>query len=163
LDTRKTLPGLRRLEKQAVVHGGGRNHRMGLYDMVLIKDNHIDAAGGITEAVRRVRERHGSRFPIEVETRSLDEVREAAGLEVDRIMLDNMSRRMMKRACALARGRAQIEASGNMTPGRVRRLRRLPLDYISVGAITCAAGHADFSLLVDGVAGRAGCERSRSR
>ncbi|MFW6180938.1 MAG: nicotinate-nucleotide diphosphorylase (carboxylating), partial [Spirochaetota bacterium] len=148
LDTRKTLPGLRRLEKQAVVHGGGCNHRMGLYDMVLIKDNHIDAAGGITEAVHRVRERHGGRFPVEVETRSLEEVREAAGLGVDRIMLDNMSRRMMKRACAAVDGRAEIEASGNMTLRRTRRLRRLPLDYLSVGAITCAAGHADFSLQV---------------
>ena len=150
LDTRKTLPGLRLLEKRAVVHGGGCNHRMGLYDMVLVKDNHIDAAGSITEAVRRVRDRHGNTLPIEVETRNLKEVREAAGLCVDRIMLDNMGRRAMKRACAAAGGRAEIEASGNLTLRRVRRLRRLPLDFISVGTITSTPGHADFSLLVDG-------------
>jgi nicotinate-nucleotide pyrophosphorylase (carboxylating) len=96
-----------------------------------------------------VQMKHGNSLPIEVETRNLAEVREAADLGVDRIMLDNMSRRCMKRACALIEGRARIEASGNMTVRRVRRLRRLPLDFISVGAITSTAGHADFSLLVE--------------
>lgn len=152
LDTRKTLPGMRLLEKQAVVHGGGTNHRMGLHDMVLIKDNHIDSAGSITAAVEKVRALHGSRFRIEVETRDLEEVREASGLGIDRIMLDNMSKRTMRAALDIIGGRAETEASGNMTLERVRRLRRLGLDFISAGCITSCAGHADFSMTVDGPA-----------
>jgi len=94
LDTRKTVPGMRRLQKYAVITGGGQNHRIGLHDMILIKDNHVDAAGGITEAVARARKRWGNRFRIEVETRTLDEVREALSSSVDRIMLDNMDKRL---------------------------------------------------------------------
>ena len=151
LDTRKTIPCLRILEKRAVTHGGGENHRMGLYDMVLIKDNHIDAAGSISEAVKRVRARWGERYKIEVETRNLDEVKDALELKVDRIMLDNMSRRMVKRAVKLIAGRAEVEVSGNMTVGKVRRIRKLPINYISAGSITNAAGHADFSLEIERV------------
>jgi nicotinate-nucleotide pyrophosphorylase (carboxylating) len=152
LDTRKTLPGLRELEKRAVVHGGGTNHRMGLYDMVLIKDNHVDAAGSITEAVRRVRARYGGRYKIEVEARTLREVHEALSAGVDRIMLDNMSDRMIAlaaRAAGNARsggGGAEIEVSGNMDAARVRKIRRLPVDFISVGYVTHSAAQADFSM-----------------
>ena len=152
LDTRKTLPGLRELEKRAVVHGGGANHRMGLYDMVLIKDNHVDAAGSITEAVRRVRARHGERYKIEVETRTVRDVQEAIGCGVDRVMLDNMPDGMIARAVRLAEkarlggGRVEIEVSGNMNAARIRKIRRLPVDFISVGSITHSAAQSDFSM-----------------
>lgn len=149
LDTRKTLPGLRLLEKEAVVHGGGENHRMGLYDMVLVKDNHIDAAGSITEAVKRVRSRWEDKYRIEVETRNLAEVEEALRAKVDRIMLDNMPRRMVRRAVKLIGGRIEIEVSGNVTRRRVRGMRKLAVNYISAGSITSAAGHADFSLRIE--------------
>lgn len=151
LDTRKTIPCLRVLEKMAVKHGGGENHRMGLYDMILIKDNHIDAAGSVLEAVKRVRARWGERFKIEVETRNLNEVKDAIELGVDRIMLDNMSRRMIKRAVKLIDGRSEVEVSGNMTVRKVKRIRKLPINYISAGSITNAAGHADFSLEIERV------------
>jgi nicotinate-nucleotide pyrophosphorylase (carboxylating) len=152
LDTRKTLPGLRELEKRAVVHGGGRNHRMGLYDMVLIKDNHVDAAGSITEAVRRVRARYGDRYKIEVETRTVGDVEEAIGCGVDRVMLDNMPDRTIARAVRIAEkarlggGRVEIEVSGNMDAARIRRIRALPIDFISVGSITHSAAQSDFSM-----------------
>jgi nicotinate-nucleotide pyrophosphorylase (carboxylating) len=152
LDTRKTLPGLRELEKRAVVHGGGSNHRMGLYDMVLIKDNHVDAAGSITEAVSRVRARYGERYKVEVETRTLREVQEALSLGVDRVMLDNMPDRMIARAARSirnarsgARG-VEIEVSGNLDAARIRKIRRLPVDFISVGYVTHSAAQADFSM-----------------
>ena len=148
LDTRKTLPGLRELEKKAVVHGGGENHRMGLYDMILIKDNHIDAAGSITEAVKRVRVRYGARYKIEVETRWLTEVEEAVSCRVDRIMLDNMQKNQIKRAVRIIGGKAEIEVSGNMNRKTIRKLRNLPVDYISSGYITNAAGHSDFSMKI---------------
>jgi nicotinate-nucleotide pyrophosphorylase (carboxylating) len=152
LDTRKTLPGLRELEKRAVVHGGGQNHRMGLYDMVLIKDNHVDAAGSMTEAVRRVRARYGERYKVEVEARTLREVQEALSLGVDRVMLDNMPDRMIARAARAARsarcggGRVEIEVSGNMDAARIRKIRRLPVDFISVGYVTHSAAQSDFSM-----------------
>ncbi|MGQ9617251.1 MAG: carboxylating nicotinate-nucleotide diphosphorylase, partial [Spirochaetota bacterium] len=149
LDTRKTIPCLRILEKMAVKHGGGENHRMGLYDMVLIKDNHIDAAGSILEAVNRVWARWGNRYKIEVETRNLEEVKEALELKIDRIMLDNMSRRMVRKAVKLIGGRVEVEVSGNMTVKRVKRMRKLAINYISAGSITNAAGHADFSLEIE--------------
>ncbi len=146
LDTRKTIPGLRALEKEAVSHGGGMNHRMGLFDMVLIKDNHIDSAGSITAAVDRVRNLYGKRYKIEVETRSISEVNEALSQGVDRIMLDNMKKRMIRRAVKIIDRKAEVEVSGNMNRRRIKRLRLIPIDYISVGYITNAAGHADFSL-----------------
>jgi nicotinate-nucleotide pyrophosphorylase (carboxylating) len=160
LDTRKTLPGLRELEKRAVVHGGGSNHRMGLYDMVLVKDNHVDAAGSITEAVRRVRARYGDRYKVEVETRTLREVDEALSAGVDRIMLDNMTDKMIALAALAVRkarsgGRgAEVEVSGNMSAARIRKIRRLPVDFISVGYVTHSAAQADFSMRLS-LSGRA--------
>ena len=148
LDTRKTLPGLRSAEKEAVVHGGGANHRMGLFDMVLIKDNHIDRAGSITQAVQAVRSRHGKKYRMEVETRTLAEAEEALHACVDRIMLDNMDVSTMEKAAALINGRAEIEVSGNIDRKKLVKLRTLPIDFISMGSITCAAGHADFSMTV---------------
>ena len=148
LDTRKTLPGLRLLEKKAVRDGGGANHRMGLYDMVLIKDNHIDGAGSISEAVKRVREKFGNRYKIEVETRNIEEVKEALRCEVDRIMLDNMSDEQIKEAADIIDGRCEIEVSGNITPERLRSLKKLKIDFVSFGYITSSSPHADFSLYV---------------
>jgi nicotinate-nucleotide pyrophosphorylase (carboxylating) len=148
LDTRKTLPGLRELEKMAVVHGGGVNHRMGLYDMILIKDNHIDGAGSITGAVNRVRTRHEDKYKIEVECRSMEEVGEALSLGVDRIMLDNMPRNTVKKAVKMVNQKTEIEVSGNMNMRRIKRLRKVPVDYISAGYITYAAGHSDFSIKI---------------
>ena len=146
LDTRKTTPGLRMLEKYAVRMGGAANHRMGLYDMVLIKNNHIEAAGSITEAVQRVRERNRAGLLIEVETRNLDEVREALVLNVDRIMLDNMSCEMMRQAVALVNGRIPLEASGNVTLANVREIAETGVDYISSGSLTHSAKALDLSL-----------------
>jgi nicotinate-nucleotide pyrophosphorylase (carboxylating) len=146
LDTRKTLPGYRGLAKAAVRAGGGMNHRMGLYDMVLIKDNHIDSAGSLSKAVALARRRWGERFPIQVECRTQAEVREAVSAGVQLIMLDNMSPRRMRRAVQAVGGRAQIEASGNMTLRRVRALRELGLDRISVGRLTHSVRALDFSL-----------------
>jgi nicotinate-nucleotide pyrophosphorylase (carboxylating) len=148
LDTRKTIPGLRQLEKMAVVHGGGCNHRMGLYDMVLIKDNHIDGAGSITQAVKKTRSSYGGRYKIEVETRSLEEVEEALELDVDRIMLDNMSRREVKNAVRVIDGKIEVEVSGNIDRRRIKKLRNMPVDYISAGYITNSAGHSDFSMRI---------------
>jgi nicotinate-nucleotide pyrophosphorylase (carboxylating) len=148
LDTRKTIPGMRELEKKAVLHGGGANHRMGLYDMILIKDNHIDAAGSIAESVRRVRQRYGSQYKIEVEARSLEEVEEAASSGIDRILLDNMPKSLVKKAVRLISGRTEIEVSGKMDRKKIKRLRTIPLDYVSAGYITNAAGHSDFSMQI---------------
>jgi nicotinate-nucleotide pyrophosphorylase (carboxylating) len=145
LDTRKTAPGLRETDKLAVRLGGGENHRIGLFDMVLIKDNHIDFAGSITAAVRRVRERV-SDLEIEVETRTLDDVREALELGVERILLDNMSAEMMRQAVALNGGRAKLEASGNVTIENVRQVAETGVDYISVGALTHSVKVFDVSL-----------------
>ena len=148
MDTRKTLPGLRQLEKYAVRMGGGKNHRMGLYDMVLIKDNHIKAAGGITAAVERVRARIQSASPIEVETGTLDEVKEALSAKADIIMLDNMPPALMREAVAFIGGRAIIEASGNVSLENVRDIARTGVDRISVGAITHSAPAADISMKI---------------
>jgi nicotinate-nucleotide pyrophosphorylase (carboxylating) len=148
LDTRKTLPGLRSVEKEAVLHGGGVNHRMGLFDMVLIKDNHIDRAGSIEKAVRAVRNRHGNIFKIEVETRTLAEVQQALRSGVDRIMLDNMDEEAIGKACTYIDGRVEIEVSGNMDREKLIALRHLPVDFVSMGSITYAAGHADFSMML---------------
>jgi nicotinate-nucleotide pyrophosphorylase (carboxylating) len=150
LDTRKTLPGYRALSKYAVRVGGGSNHRQGLYDMVLIKDNHIDAAGGIPQAVERARARWGNRFRIEVETRSLDEVSQALDSGVDVIMLDNMDMDTCAQALALRRGGVKFEASGNFTLERVAQYARLGVDYISVGSnLTLSVRVFDFSLRME--------------
>ena len=147
LDTRKTLPGYRELEKRAVTHGGGHNHRYNLSDGVLIKDNHIRVANGLTHAVRRIREHTHER--IEVECSNLDEVREAVSLNVERILLDNMSNEMTKRALEVIPDEIQTEASGNMSVGRVRAIAEFGVDFISVGAITHSAPTADVSLIFD--------------
>ncbi|HNY21730.1 MAG TPA: carboxylating nicotinate-nucleotide diphosphorylase [Treponemataceae bacterium] len=146
LDTRKTIPGMRYLQKYAVATGGGQNHRMGLFDMVLIKDNHVDAAGGIANAVRMARERWGDKYKIEVETRNLDEVREAVSLAVDRIMLDNMDDATMKEAVEAIAGRAETEASGNMTIERLKGLAETGVDFVSFGELTHTVKIFDFSL-----------------
>ena len=135
LDTRKTVPGLRLVDKLAVRRGGGQNHRIGLYDMILIKDNHIDAAGSITKAVELAR-RASSGLEVEVETRTLEDVLEALDLQVERILLDNMSPEMMQEAVRMNAGRARLEASGNVSLENVRRIAETGVDYISIGALT---------------------------
>jgi len=150
LDTRKTAPGLRLSDKLAVRIGGGQNHRTGLFDMVLIKDNHIDFAGSITAAVMRVREA-GVAVEIEVEARMLDHVREALALGVERILLDNMSFELMREAVHITAGRAKLEASGNVSLANVLEVARTGVDYISVGALTHSPRVFDVSLeFVDG-------------
>jgi nicotinate-nucleotide pyrophosphorylase (carboxylating) len=145
LDTRKTAPGLRTTDKLAVRIGGGQNHRTGLFDMVLIKDNHIDFAGSITAAVTRVREA-GLRVEIEVEARTLDHIREALALGVERILLDNMSFEVMREAVQITAGRAKLEASGNVSLTNVLEVARTGVDYISVGALTHSPKVFDVSL-----------------
>jgi nicotinate-nucleotide pyrophosphorylase (carboxylating) len=145
LDTRKTAPGFRTTDKLAVRLGAGENHRHGLFDMVLIKDNHIDYAGSLGEAVRRVRD-SGTNLEIEVEARSIQEVREALALKVERIMLDNMTLEMMCEAVHLNRGAAKLEASGNVTLATVREIAETGVDYISVGALTHSPRNFDVSL-----------------
>ena len=145
LDTRKTAPGLRTLDKLAVRLGGGQNHRTGLFDMVLIKDNHIDFAGSITAAVQRVRA-SGTTLPIEVETRTLDNVHEALELGVERILLDNMPPETMREAVAIAKGRAKLEASGNVMLENVLEVAQTGVDYVSVGALTHSPRVFDVSL-----------------
>lgn len=148
LDTRKTTPGFRLLEKYAVRMGGGRNHRIGLYDMVMIKDNHIDAAGGITTAVQAART-SAPDLPIIVETRTLDEVREALTLNVDRILLDNMNDDTLREAVTIAGGRVPLEASGSMSLARVPLVAATGVDFISVGTLTHSAPALDLSMRID--------------
>lgn len=150
LDTRKTAPNLRACDKLAVRLGGGENHRMGLYDMILIKDNHIDFAGSITEAVSRARE-HRKGLEIEVEARSLKDVEECLDLGVTWIMLDNMSHEEIRRAVMLNNGRAKLEASGNVTLVNVRQIADTGVDYISVGALTHSVRNLDVSLIISKV------------
>ncbi len=145
LDTRKTAPGLRILDKLAVRRGGGVNHRIGLFDMVMIKDNHIDFAGSIAEAVNRVRAAK-SNLEIEVEARTLGHVQEALNLGVERILLDNMTVEMMREAVKLNSGQARLEASGNVTLDTVRQIAESGVDFISVGALTHSARAFDVSL-----------------
>ncbi len=145
LDTRKTVPGLRMLDKMAVALGGGMNHRIGLYDMVLIKDNHIEAAGGITPAVRLIRE-HVTGLAIEVEVESLAQFDEALSLGVDRIMLDNMSLEMMREAVLRGAHRVEIEASGGVNLDTVAAVAATGVDLISVGALTHSVQALDISL-----------------
>jgi len=144
LDTRKTAPGLRAVDKLAVARGGGQNHRIGLDDMILIKDNHIDYAGSITEAVRRAGAA-ASGLEVEVEARTLEHVREALAIGVKRILLDNMTAEMMAEAVQLTAGKAKLEASGNVTLETVRRIAETGVDYISAGALTHSARVFDVS------------------
>lgn len=146
LDTRKTVPGLRLLDKMAVRHGGGYNHRMGLYDMVMLKDNHIKTVGSITEAVRMVRSKVPLSIKVEVETSTLAQVAEAVAARADIIMLDNMSNEMMAEALVLIDHRAAVEASGNMTLERIPSVAALGVDYISVGALTHSVRALDLSM-----------------
>jgi len=148
LDTRKTLPGLRQLEKYAVSVGGGRNHRFGLYDGVLIKDNHIKASGSIAKAVEGVRKSAHHLLKIEVETKTLDEVCEAMVAQADIVMLDNMPIDMMHKAVTLIAGKALIEASGNITLDTIRAVAETGVDFISSGSITHSAPAADISMKI---------------
>lgn len=146
VDTRKTTPGLRALEKYAVRVGGGRNHRLGLYDGVLIKDNHISVAGGIREAVMLARRNAPYGLKIEVETETLAQVEEALGAGVDIIMLDNMPLEMMREAVRLVSGRALVEASGGITEDNITAVAATGVDLISVGALTHSVKALDISL-----------------
>jgi nicotinate-nucleotide pyrophosphorylase (carboxylating) len=153
LDTRKTVPGLRILDKYAVRVGGGFNHRFALYDGVLIKDNHIAAAGGIGPAVRRVRERIPHTLKIEVEVKNLAELDEAIAVNVDAVLLDNMGLAEMAAAVRRVGGRMLCEASGNMTLERIREVAETGVDLISVGALTHSVEAADISLNITQVKG----------
>jgi len=152
LDTRKTLPGWRVLEKEAVRAGGGENHRMGLHDMILVKDNHLLAAGGVKAAVQKVRHRNGAGLEVEVEVKTLEELDEVLPLGVQRVLLDNMELETMKEAVAriatLGKDRPLVEASGNMNLDSVRAVAETGVDFISVGALTHSAPGADLSLRI---------------
>ena len=148
LDTRKTMPGLRMLDKCAVRLGGGQNHRFGLYDMVMIKDNHIAAVGSITQAVAQVRAHDQQRRPIEVEVKNLEELAETLPLNVDRILLDNMTPAMMRDAVRLTNRRVPLEASGNVSLENVAAIAATGVDYISIGKLTHSAKALDISLLL---------------
>lgn len=145
-DTRKTLPGLRALQKYAVTCGGGKNHRFNLSDCAMLKDNHIDAGGGITNAVHVLRSRIGHTVKIEVETRNLDEVREAVSVGADIIMLDNMTNEMMSEAVRIIDGRAKTEASGGITEETVKSAAQTGVDIISIGALTHSVKAFDISM-----------------
>ncbi len=147
-DTRKTLPGLRPLEKYAVTVGGGKNHRYNLSDCAMLKDNHVDAGGGITNAVRTLREKLGHTVKIELEVRNLDELNEALEAGADIIMLDNMSCDEMKKAVEITAGRAKLEASGNITDETIRSVAETGVDIISIGAITHSVKAFDISLKI---------------
>jgi nicotinate-nucleotide pyrophosphorylase (carboxylating) len=146
LDTRKTAPGLRLLDKMAVRAGGGSNHRWGLSDMVLIKDNHISAAGGVGRAIAAVDARNAQGLPVEVEVKTLEELEQALSFQVDRIMLDNMDLEDTRRAVEMTGGQVPLEASGGMTLDRVPDVAAAGVDYISVGALTHSVRALDISL-----------------
>lgn len=145
-DTRKTLPGLRAIQKYAVTVGGGRNHRYNLTDAAMLKDNHIDAYGSITGAVNALRQKAGHMLQIEVETRNIEEVKEALQCGVNVIMLDNMSSDEMKKACELVNGKAKTEASGNVTLENIRAVAETGVDIISLGALTHSVTAFDISM-----------------
>ena len=149
LDTRKTTPGWRVLEKEAVRYGGGTNHRMGLFDALLIKENHIAACGGITAAVAKVRGRLNPLLPVEVEVRNFDELQEALAAVPDVIMLDNMSIADMKKAVKITAGRVPLEASGNVTLETLTAIAETGVDFISSGAMTHSARAVDISMLIE--------------
>lgn len=147
-DTRKTLPGLRALQKYAVTCGGGKNHRFNLSDAAMLKDNHIDACGSITAAVSALRKKIGHTVKIEVETRNLDEVKEALATGCEIIMLDNMDCETMKKAVAMTAGTALLEASGNITEETIRAVAETGVDIISIGALTHSVKAFDISLKI---------------
>lgn len=147
-DTRKTLPGLRALQKYAVTVGGGKNHRFNLSDGAMLKDNHIDAGGGITNAINALRGKIGHMVKIEVEVRNLDELREALDARADIIMLDNMSYADMKKAVEITDGRALLEASGNVTEENIRETAETGVDIISLGALTHSVKCFDISMRI---------------
>ena len=147
-DTRKTLPGLRPIEKYAVTVGGGKNHRYNLSDCAMLKDNHKDAGGGITNAVNTLRKKLGHTVKIELEVRNLDELREALNVDVDIIMLDNMSIEDMKKAVEITDGKAKLEASGGITDETLREVSETGVDIISMGAITHSVKAFDISLKI---------------
>lgn len=152
LDTRKTVPGLRLLDKEAVRLGGGKNHRIGLFDMFLIKDNHIEIAGSITNAVKACREfqqKKNSNLRIEVETKNLEEVKEAISNNADIIMLDNFNIDLMRKAVVLINGKCLVEASGNINIDNVKEVAETGVDFISVGALTHSVKALDISLEVE--------------
>lgn len=152
LDTRKTVPGLRLLDKEAVKLGGGKNHRIGLFDMFLIKDNHIEIAGSITNAIescRKFQKNKNSNLKIEVETKNLDEVKEALSCNVDIIMLDNFTIDLTKKAVEIIAGKSLVEASGNITLENVTEVAETGVDFISVGALTHSVKALDISLEVE--------------
>ena len=146
LDTRKTTPGLREFEKYAVICGGGQNHRFGLYDQVLIKDNHIELAGSITKAVKLIKEKIANDNIIEVEVKNMEEVDEALNNNVDIIMLDNMNIEIMKQAINKINGKAKIEISGGVTYERLGEISKIGADFISIGALTHSAAAVDISM-----------------
>jgi nicotinate-nucleotide pyrophosphorylase (carboxylating) len=148
LDTRKTTPGLRILEKQAVLAGGGHNHRGGLFDAILVKENHAAMAGGVGEATRRALAAAAG-LPVEVECATLEELREALDAGAPRILLDNMTNDEMREAVALTAGRAELEASGGVTLDTVREIAETGVDFISVGALTHSAPALDVSLILE--------------
>ena len=148
-DTRKTLPGLRPLQKYAVMTGGAKNHRYNLSDAAMLKDNHIDAAGGITSAITALRSKIGHMTKIEVETRNLDELREALAAGADIIMLDNMSPELMKQAVEITDGRAVLEASGGITDETLRAVAESGVDIISIGALTHSVKAFDISMYIE--------------
>ena len=147
-DTRKTLPGLRPLQKYAVTVGGGRNHRFNLSDAAMLKDNHVDAGGGITNAVAKLKAKLGHMTKIELEVRNLDELGEALEAGVDVIMLDNMSIEQMREAVAITNGRALLEASGGITDETLRAIAETGVDIISMGALTHSVKAFDISLKI---------------
>jgi len=146
VDTRKTLPGWRSLQKYAVRVGGGKNHRFGLYDAVMLKDNHLAAVGGLTEAVKRIKAQIGHMMKIEVECETIDQVKEAISCGVDVIMLDNMELEEMRKAVLYIDKRAIVEASGGMSVERLREVAETGVDLISIGALTNSVQALDFSL-----------------
>jgi nicotinate-nucleotide pyrophosphorylase (carboxylating) len=148
LDTRKTTPGLRVLEKQAVLAGGGHNHRAGLHDAILVKENHSAMAGGVGEATARALANAGG-LPVEVECATIDELREALAAGAPRILLDNMTTAQLREAVAVTAGRAELEASGGVTLDTVRGIAETGVDYISVGALTHSAPALDVSLILE--------------
>ena len=149
LDTRKTTPGLRELEKRAVATGGGTNHRSGLHDAILVKENHIEAAGGVGEATRRALAAARDRMQVEVECASLEEVEETLNAGASMILLDNMTPDELRRAVELTAGRAKLEASGGVTLENVGEIAETGVDYISVGALTHSAPALDLSLRME--------------
>jgi nicotinate-nucleotide pyrophosphorylase (carboxylating) len=149
LDTRKTTPGWRVLEKEAVRCGGGTNHRIGLFDALLIKENHIAACGGIPAAFSKVRMQRGPLVSMEIEVRNLPELQEALATNPDVIMLDNMSQADMRRAVEITAGRVPLEASGNVTLATIADIAETGVDYISCGAITHSARAVDMSMLIE--------------